>query len=217
MAKTERYLDVIRRIFSQRGIKNDGMEIANQIITTTVPPGIAPTPENGLYERPLKYDARIREIRPRMVATQQIELSTSVASRHLRRDFNIASAKMYVFARDTGYREKLNAALGDVTFEISMLKDDIAAFSHMYTDLLKPQRYDMLFISAEGAKMFRILKAADSLFAHLYAAEFAGLITKEERMEKTRPFWLTYSVFKRVAMKLASKSVDEMLAELQLS
>ena len=168
-------------------------------------------------DRPLKYESRLREIRPRMVAMKQIELSTSVAARHLRRDFNLASAKMYVFSLNLDYRAKIHAALGDVAWEISMLEEEGAKFSHMFTDVLKPQRYEMMFISAESAKMYRSLKAADAIFARFYAAEFGGMITKDQRMELMRPFWLTYSVFKRIAMKLQSKSVDEMLAELKLS
>jgi hypothetical protein len=32
-----------------------------------------------------------------------------------------------------------------------------------------------------------------------------------------RPFWMTYAVFKRVAMKTKAKTMDEMLAEVSVS
>lgn len=175
-------------------------------------PGLAP-----LEDRPLKHSARLKEIRPRMVATKSVELLTSVAARHLRRDFNIASAKMYVFSLDPDYKKRIHEALGDVEWEIATLEAESFQFSHFPTGHLRPLRYEMFFVSAESARMFRALKSADLSFARFYAAEFAGFLDKETRQSMTRPFFLAYSVFKRVAMKLQAKSVDEMLAELKLS
>lgn len=167
----------------------------------------------------LKNQDRITEIRSRMLARQSVTLRTSYCSRHLRRDFNIASAKMYVYSLNRKYRQKIAEALSDLHWQISIVDADTTLLPYGDLDVswLQSGSYDLVMVSAESASMFRALRRVDNLVARLHAAERSGFITREQRREIIAPINMAYVAFKQVSMKLSNKSIEELLSESNLA
>ena len=161
----------------------------------------------------VKHQERLDAIRTRLKASTSVSLKTSICARHIRRDFNIASAKMYVFGLNRNFAANMQSALDDMEWSLDLLATDAAKYSYVSTDCLSPNNYDLDVVSAESAQMLRVLKKADSYLSRLYAAELLGIIERDARRDVMRPFWMTYAVFKRVAMKTKAKTMDEMLSE----
>lgn len=183
----------------------------------------APQPSEIVESAPapagLKNQDRIAEIRSRMLAHQTVTLRTSYCSRHMRRDFNIASAKMYVYSLDRQYREKIVEALSDLHWQISILAADPAllTFGELDVSWLTAGTFDFVMVSPESASMFRALRKVDDLVARLFSAERQNLITREQRQALLSPINLAYVGFKQVAMKLSAKSIDGLLSEANLA
>jgi hypothetical protein len=203
-------------------LKNTPMTIGTTTSTTPAGEPIGPA-DTALFVRkgqtPLetvKHGDRVIAIRSRLRASAQITLKTSVCARNIRRDFNIASAKMYVFGLDRSFAWRLQNALNDMEWEASMLEADVAIYSHIPTDQLIPNVYSLDIVSAESAQMMRILRKADAYLAKLYAAQLLGFLEREKRHEVMKPFWMSYSAFKAVAMKIETKSLDQMMAEVHV-
>jgi hypothetical protein len=167
----------------------------------------------------LKNQDRIDEIRSRMISRKTMSLRTSFCSRHMRRDFNIASAKMYVYSLNRQYKAKINEALVDLHWQISMLAVDptLITFGPMDVSWLTAGTFNFMMVSSESASMFRALRKVDDIVARLYTAERDGLITREQRREIVAPVNLAYNGFKQVAMKLQNKSIEDLLSESHLA
>ena len=183
----------------------------------------APVEGSAVGELPapagLKNQDRILEIRSRMLARQTITLRTSYCSRHLRRDFNIASAKMYVYALNRKYKAKISEALSDLHWQISIVGADpsLLQFGPLDVSWLECGTFDFMMVSAESASMLRALRKVDELVARLHAAEREQLITREQRRAIIAPINLAYVGFKQIAMKLSNKSIEELLAETNMA
>jgi hypothetical protein len=167
----------------------------------------------------LKNQDRIDELRSRMFARHTVTLRTSFCSRNLRRDFNIASAKMYVYSLNRPYREKISEALSDLHWQIAILGSDpvILAFGALDVSWLNGGTFDFVMVSPESASMFRALRKLDELVARLFTAERQDLITRDQRRALMGPIDMAYAGFKQVAMKLANKSIEDLLAETNLA
>ena len=162
----------------------------------------------------LKNLSRIAAIRATMTARKTLVLYTPFACRHLRRDFNIASAKMYVYGLDRSYKKEISDAIATLQFAVSLLEMDVAPWTNM-PNVLAPRSFELLLVSAESTRMMRVLQAVDRCMTGVYSALINGDMTRPERDNLLRPFLISYLNFKRVAMKLeldgtAQELVDEM-------
>ena len=197
----------------------------NQLLTTT-PSHTHDTTIIGAtqpYERrgqipleTMKHQERLAAIRTRLKASLQVNLKTSVCARHIRRDFNIASAKMYVFCLNRKFAREVANALEDMDFSLALLASDTAKYAYVSTECLASNKYDLDIVSPESAQMMRTLRTADAYLSKLYAAELTGVIDKVTRREIMKPFWMSYAAFKRIAMQIKGKSIEEMLAEVEM-
>ena len=149
----------------------------------------------------LKNGARLEAIRCVMSATAEMTLFTPIARRHLRRDFNIASAKMYVYGLNKAYKTEIVEALSGLEFAIELLEMDVAIWSER-PNPLTPCTFKMLLISPQSVRMMRVMSKLDKCMLGVYAAYLDGTIDKARKSEVLRPFHLAYLNFKRVAMKL---------------
>lgn len=156
----------------------------------------------------LKNGNRLAEIRSRMYTIHKATLLTSFCARNVRRDFNIASAKMYVFALDRAYKLLIEQAISDLHYELTMLTATVMPYSHFVVEHLTPVSYNMLVVSPESASMIRALTKVDRLMSKLYEAEFRNVITRAQRHQMMLPFMMVYTNFKRVAMKIKSAAIE---------
>ena len=163
----------------------------------------------------LKNDDRIKGIRSRMFLFHDIRLCTPIAKRHLRRDFNIATAKMYVFGLNRDYKKEIIRALEDLEFAIDLLEMSTACWTKEEHPLT-PCSFKMHLVSPQSVRMMRALVKFDKCMIGVYTAYLSGDISKEEKRELLHPFELAYTNFKRVAMKLnGNATVDEMVSEVE--
>jgi hypothetical protein len=164
----------------------------------------------------LKYASRLGEIQYRMSANTELTLRTSHCARNMRRDFNIASAKMYVYSLDHAYKRLISNAISDLSHELTLLAATVMPYRHYEISNLVPIKYKVLVISAESAALMKSLSTADRLFAHLYEAEFREVITRAQRFQIMMPFMIVYSHFKKVALKIDTPGIDDVLKTLGL-
>jgi hypothetical protein len=188
--------------------------------TTDALPSAAADPSAPPEAPPaLKNGGRVDEIRSRMIARHTVTLRTSYCSRHLRRDFNIASAKMYVYGLQRGHRDKIAEALKELHWQISLLSEAPAMIMIGPIDVswLTAETFEFVMVSPESASMYRALRNADNLVARILAGERAGIVTRDQRRALIAPVNMAYVGFKQVAMRLAAKSVEDLLSEANLA
>lgn len=179
-------------------------------------PATVPTSSAGdlvppQHNNTLKNQDRIGAIRARMWAKKTLTLFTPIACRQLRRDFNIASAKMYVYGLQRSYRMEIIDALARFSFAVDLLVMDTKSWVG-HPSPLTAREFDLLLVSPESVKMMRILQSVDRCMIGVYGAYIAGEMTKEERDQLLLPFHMAYLDFKRVAMKLElGQSAQEMV------
>ena len=149
----------------------------------------------------LKNIERIKGIRSIMFATTTVTLYTPIARRQLRRDFNIACAKMYVYGLNKTYKAEIVASLASLEFAIELLEMDVALWQGQ-SNPLTPCVFEMLLVSPQSVRMMRALQRLDKCMLGVYSAYLSDLITKAEKSAVLRPFHIAYINFKRVAMKL---------------
>ncbi len=164
----------------------------------------------------VKNSDRNTEIRARLRADADIVLLTSYCARSIRRDFNIVSAKMYVFGLKRSFKAELKERLDDLEFEVAILETELTDVMHLDVSPLTPNTYQLSVVSRESAQMLLILAKSDYLLARLYVAKFLGLMTREERYLGMRSFARSYDAFKRFAMRIRSMTLDEMMDEVHV-
>lgn len=160
----------------------------------------------------LKNIDRIQGIRSRICATKRVTLYTPFARRQLRRDFNIACAKMYVYGLNKAYKVEIVEALESLEFAVQLLEMDVCQWSGNENPLT-PCVFDMYLVSPQSVRMLRILLRLDVCLIGVYSAFLNSLITKDQKRDFLGPFNLAYLNFKRVAMKLELNGVAEQMVD----
>lgn len=152
----------------------------------------------------MKNADRIDEIACTMsVVSKEVLLMTSPISRTIRRDWNIVSAKMYVFGLKRDHRALMEEDLKELHHQINELY--VTASMGMFSDLdvswLDLLRIEVKIISAQSSSLLRAMKIWDACVARLLTAERMGIIDKKTRRNILFPATTAYLGFKKTVMR----------------
>lgn len=188
------------------------MSIVIDPLITPESPNILVDPRRGaMPHEALKYQDRLDNVRARMKGTMSITLQTPFCARQMRREFNILSTKIYIYGLNKNFNKQTCALLDDLDWARSDLRDSAALFNGEDTSVLIPSTYAFDFVCPEALRLCRIIQRADHDLSKIYAAQLALKITKYDRWAMMRSFLMTYEVFKRHALKLKGRTMNEML------
>lgn len=167
----------------------------------------------------LKNADRIDEIVSTLAVSSREELFiTQPIARLLRRDWNIVSAKMYVFSLKPDYRALIRADLNEFHYQVNELYKlcSIDTFSDVDTSWLSRLTFEVKIISPLSSSWLRGLKTWDACFARLLTAERLGFIDRKQRIKMLQPVSTAYYGFKTTAMKGQARNSLEMIEEGEL-
>lgn len=186
----------------------------------TAPADAEPIPERIFSENidpallHLKNANRIDEIRCEMgISYRQEIFITNPIARTMRRDWNIVSAKMYVFGLDAQYKGQIKDDLDELHDQVEALLKivSIDTFSDVDTSWLMQLPLQIKVISPLSWSWLGALKTWDICTARLLTAERLGFIDRKQRMKMLHPVSVAYLGFKSRAMKSNTKSSSEMV------
>ncbi|CAN5464912.1 hypothetical protein BH10PSE16_BH10PSE16_04180 [soil metagenome] len=167
----------------------------------------------------MKNADRIDEIACTMsVVKKEVLLMTNPISRTIRRDWNIVSAKMYVFGLKRDHRALIEEDLTELHHQIDELYKiaSMGMFSDVDTSWLNMLRIEVKIISAQSSSWLRAMKIWDVCVARLLTAERMGLIDRKQRKNILYPVTMAYLGFKNTAMRGKGQNVREVVVQSSL-
>lgn len=166
----------------------------------------------------LKNADRIDEIVSSLVFQRQETFAAGPIARTTRRDWNIVSAKMFVFSRNANYRALIEADLAEFQYQVSELYKmaSIGTFNDVDTSWLQKITLDLKIVSPMSASWLRAMKVWDTCTARLLSAEREGTLDKPMKRRMMHPVVISYIGFKRRAMKSKSLSMLDMMVDDEL-
>ncbi|ABM39598.1 hypothetical protein Pnap_4316 (plasmid) [Polaromonas naphthalenivorans CJ2] len=164
----------------------------------------------------MKNADRIEEIACNMaVVKKEVLFLTHPVSRTIRRDWNIVSAKMYVFGLKRDYRVLIQEDLAELHHQIDELYKvaSMGLFSDVDTSWLNMLRVEVKIISANSSSWLRAMKTWDACVARLLTAERLGIIDRKQRKHILYPVTKAYIGFKNTAMRGKAQNARELVEE----
>ena len=158
----------------------------------------------------LKNNNRIQEIEARLCLNKTVEFKSSMVIRAIRRDWNILTSKMYVFALQTSFKKRLMADLSDLHWLADELCDgsEFRLFSKLDTQWLEPVSLDLRLVSPQAASLLRFFERLDHCDTYFITAQKQGVITREQRFKYLEPAVTGYVALKYAGMKIAPIQKD---------
>ena len=166
----------------------------------------------------LKNGNRIDEIISAMRVETTEQFLTHPVARTVRRDWNIVSAKMYVFCLREDYKVLIAKDLDEFQSQVKELLKiaSIDVFSDVDTSWLQRIDLDITIVNPMGSAWLRALKTWDVCVARILSAERVGFIDRQKRIQMLRPATMAYLGFKSTAMKGKKQSLRDLVEESEL-
>ncbi|MGT2460263.1 hypothetical protein ACU4GI_47125 (plasmid) [Cupriavidus basilensis] len=160
----------------------------------------------------IKNSHRIEEVWTPVESRAEFPLRTALVSRLVRRDFHLVTTKMRVCAKQRGFLAAVRNDLDQLETEVGLFEAVCHAIHPTTTEVIYTTMQVRL-VSADGARLFRLLRRVDEAYGCLYVARFEGRIDRDQQMAVLPPVLMAYSAVKASALQLQRKSAQELAAQ----